>query len=235
MGKGECKMIRICIVEDDESIRQLLKLTLENFQYEIVDFDNGADAHEYLMENKVDLAILDLMLPRMNGYEILKQLRQRKINNDIPVIILSAKDQEVDKIMGLDLGADDYMTKPFSVLELAARIRTLLRRTKKESNSIEQGILHIDVDQRIVQVEGQGIELTFKEFELLKYLASNAGRAISREELLNQVWGYDFVGETRTLDVHINSLRKKLGPVGRNYIKSVRQLGYRFSTGDSHA
>lgn len=228
-------MIRICIVEDDESIRQLLKLTLENFQYEIVDFDNGADAHEYLLNHKVDLAILDLMLPRMNGYEILKQMRQKKLNKETPVIILSAKDQEVDKIMGLDLGADDYMTKPFSVLELAARIRTLLRRTKKESDTIEQGILRIDVDQRIVHVQDQVVELTFKEFELLKYLASNAGRAMSREELLNQVWGYDFVGETRTLDVHINSLRKKLGPIGRNYIKSVRQLGYRFSTGDSNA
>ena len=228
-------MIRICIVEDDESIRQLLKLTLENFQYEIVDFDNGADAHEYLSNHKVDLAILDLMLPRMNGYEILKKMRQKKLNKETPVIILSAKDQEVDKIMGLDLGADDYMTKPFSVLELAARIRTLLRRTKKESDTIEQGILRIDVDQRIVHVQDQVVELTFKEFELLKYLASNAGRAISREELLNQVWGYDFVGETRTLDVHINSLRKKLGPIGRNYIKSVRQLGYRFSTGDSNA
>jgi len=228
-------MIRICIVEDDESIRQLLKLTLENFQYEIVDFDNGADAHEYLLNHKVDLAILDLMLPRMNGYEILKQMRQKKLNKETPVIILSAKDQEVDKIMGLDLGADDYMTKPFSVLELAARIRTLLRRTKKESDTIEQGILRIDVDQRIVHVQDQVVELTFKEFELLKYLASNAGRAISREELLNQVWGYDFVGETRTLDVHINSLRKKLGPIGRNYIKSVRQLGYSFSTGDSNA
>ena len=228
-------MIRICIVEDDESIRQLLKLTLENFQYEIVDFDNGADAHEYLLNHKVDLAILDLMLPRMNGYEILKQIRQKKLNKETPVIILSAKDQEVDKIMGLDLGADDYMTKPFSVLELAARIRTLLRRTKKESDTIEQGILRIDVDHRIVHVQDQVVELTFKEFELLKYLASNAGRAISREELLNQVWGYDFVGETRTLDVHINSLRKKLGPIGRNYIKSVRQLGYRFSTGDSNA
>ncbi len=175
------------------------------------------------------------MLPRMNGYEILKQMRQKKLNKETPVIILSAKDQEVDKIMGLDLGADDYMTKPFSVLELAARIRTLLRRTKKESDTIEQGILRIDVDQRIVHVQDQVVELTFKEFELLKYLASNAGRAISREELLNQVWGYDFVGETRTLDVHINSLRKKLGPIGRNYIKSVRQLGYRFSTGDSNA
>ena len=228
-------MIRICIVEDDESIRQLLKLTLENFQYEIVDFDNGADAHEYLLNHKVDLAILDLMLPRMNGYEILKQMRQKKLNKETPVIILSAKDQEVDKIMGLDLGADDYMTKPFSVLELAARIRTLLRRTKKESDTIEQGILRIDVNQRIVHVQDQVVELTFKEFELLKYLASNAGRAISREELLNQVWGYDFVGETRTLDVLINSLRKKLGPIGRNYIKSVRQLGYRFSTGDSNA
>lgn len=228
-------MTQICIVEDDDSIRQLLKLTLENFQYQITDFDNGEDAYNYLQTNKVDLAILDLMLPKMNGYDILKQMRQKKINKETPVIILSAKDQEVDKIMGLDLGADDYMTKPFSVLELAARIRTLLRRTQKEKNVIDTGILHIDIDQRIVRVEDKPVELTFKEFELLKYLVSNAGRAISREELLNQVWGYDFVGETRTLDVHINSLRKKLGPIGRNYIKSVRQLGYRFSAGDQDA
>ncbi|WP_297236923.1 response regulator transcription factor [uncultured Faecalicoccus sp.] len=228
-------MVRICVVEDDESIRQLLKLTLENFQYEIVDFDNGEDADHYLQENKVDLAILDLMLPKKNGYEILKGLRQKSINKETPVIILSAKDQEVDKILGLDLGADDYMTKPFSVLELAARIRGLLRRTKKNVNIMEEGVLSVDLDQRIVQVENQPVELTFKEFELLKYLMNNPGRAISREELLNQVWGYDFVGETRTLDVHINSLRKKLGPIGRNYIKSVRQLGYRFSAGDGNA
>lgn len=228
-------MVRICVVEDDESIRQLLKLTLENFQYEIIDFDNGEDADHYLQENKVDLAILDLMLPKKNGYEILKGLRQRSINKETPVIILSAKDQEVDKILGLDLGADDYMTKPFSVLELAARIRGLLRRTKKNVNIMEEGVLSVDLDQRIVQVENRPVELTFKEFELLKYLMNNPGRAISREELLNQVWGYDFVGETRTLDVHINSLRKKLGPIGRNYIKSVRQLGYRFSAGDGNA
>ncbi|HIW17696.1 two-component system alkaline phosphatase synthesis response regulator PhoP [Faecalicoccus acidiformans] len=228
-------MTHICIVEDDDSIRQLLKLTLENFQYEITDFDNGEDAYQYLLDNKVDLAILDLMLPRMNGYDILKQIRQNKLNRETPVIILSAKDQEVDKILGLDLGADDYMTKPFSVLELAARIRTLLRRTHKETNKLDLGILHIDVDQRIVHVEDKVVELTYKEFELLRYLATNSGRAISREELLNQVWGYDFVGETRTLDVHINSLRKKLGPTGRNYIKSVRQLGYRLSVGDQDA
>ena len=228
-------MVRICVVEDDESIRQLLKLTLENFQYEIVDFDNGEDADHYLQKNKVDLAILDLMLPKKNGYEILKGLRQKSTNKETPVIILSAKDQEVDKILGLDLGADDYMTKPFSVLELAARIRGLLRRTKKNVNIMEEGVLSVDLDQRIVQVENQPVELTFKEFELLKYLMNNPGRAISREELLNQVWGYDFVGETRTLDVHINSLRKKLGPIGRNYIKSVRQLGYRFSAGDGNA
>lgn len=228
-------MVRICVVEDDESIRQLLKLTLENFQYEIVDFDNGEDADHYLQENKVDLAILDLMLPKKNGYEILKGLRQKSTNKETPVIILSAKDQEVDKILGLDLGADDYMTKPFSVLELAARIRGLLRRTKKNVNIMEEGVLSVDLDQRIVQVENQPVELTFKEFELLKYLMNNPGRAISREELLNQVWGYDFVGETRTLDVHINSLRKKLGPIGRNYIKSIRQLGYRFSAGDGNA
>ena len=205
-------MERVLIVEDDENIRQLLKLTLASFNYELIDFENGKDAYDYLQDNKVDLAILDLMLPGMSGY-----------------------DKELDKIMGLDLGADDYLTKPFSVLELAARIRSLLRRSKKDERLIQIHGLCIDLDKRIVMIHEEPVELTYKEFELLKYLAKNEGRAVSREELINQIWGYDFIGESRTLDVHINSLRKKLGNEYAHWIQSVRQVGYRLVAGDNDA
>ena len=164
-------MERVLIVEDDENIRQLLKLTLASFNYELVDFENGQDAYDYLQNNKVDLAILDLMLPGMNGYDILKFIRSKATLKDLPVIILSAKDKELDKIMGLDLGADDYLTKPFSVLELAARIRSLLRRSKKDERLIQIHGLCIDLDKRTVTIHEEPVELTFKEFELLKYLA----------------------------------------------------------------
>ena len=228
-------MERVLIVEDDENIRQLLKLTLASFNYELVDFENGKDAYDYLQNNKVDLAILDLMLPGMNGYDILKFIRSKAMLKDLPVIILSAKDKELDKIMGLDLGADDYLTKPFSVLELAARIRSLLRRSKKDERLIQIQGLCIDLDKRTVTIHEEPVELTFKEFELLKYLAKNEGRAVSREELINQIWGYDFIGESRTLDVHINSLRKKMGNEYAHWIQSVRQVGYRFVAEDNNA
>ena len=228
-------MERVLIVEDDENIRQLLKLTLASFNYELVDFENGKDAYDYLQNNKVDLAILDLMLPGMNGYDILKFIRLKATLKDLPVIILSAKDKELDKIMGLDLGADDYLTKPFSVLELAARIRSLLRRSKKDERLIQIHGLCIDLDKRTVTIHEEPVELTFKEFELLKYLAKNEGRAVSREELINQIWGYDFIGESRTLDVHINSLRKKMGNEYAHWIQSVRQVGYRFVAEDNNA
>ena len=228
-------MERVLIVEDDENIRQLLKLTLASFNYELVDFENGKDAYDYLLNNKVDLAILDLTLPGMNGYDILKFIRSKATLKDLPVIILSAKDKELDKIMGLDLGADDYLTKPFSVLELAARIRSLLRRSKKDERMIQVHGLCIDLDKRTVTIHEEPVELTFKEFELLKYLAKNEGRAVSREELINQIWGYDFIGESRTLDVHINSLRKKMGNEYAHWIQSVRQVGYRFVAEDNDA
>ena len=220
-------MERVLIVEDDENIRQLLKLTLASFNYELVDFENGKDAYDYLQNNKVDLAILDLMLPGMNGYDILKFIRSKATLKDLPVIILSAKDKELDKIMGLDLGADDYLTKPF--------IRSLLRRSKKDERLIQIHGLCIDLDKRTVTIHEEPVELTFKEFELLKYLAKNEGRAVSREELINQIWGYDFIGESRTLDVHINSLRKKMGNEYAHWIQSVRQVGYRFVAEDNNA
>lgn len=228
-------MPKILIVEDDENIRQLLKLTLQSYQYDLVDFENGQDAYDFLTKETVDVALLDLMLPGMNGFDILKYIRSQPRLKDLPVLILSAKDKELDKIMGLDLGADDYLTKPFSVLELAARIRSLLRRSKKDEKIIEVRKLYIDLDKRFIKIDGNLVDLTYKEFELLKYMAKNPGRAISREELINQVWGFDFIGESRTLDVHINSLRKKVGTKYSSLIQSVRQVGYRFVTGENDA
>lgn len=220
---------KILIVEDDDAIRTLLALTLANFNYEILEFDNGSKAKDYLEKTgDCDLAVLDLMLPGMSGYELIKWIRQKKELKNLPVMILSAKDKELDKIMGLDLGADDYMTKPFSVLELAARIRSLLRRTKTENEYLEAGPIRIDIENHKVYVDDQEIELTYKEFGLLSYLMQNPNRAIEREELITKIWGYDFIGESRTLDVHINSLRKKLGKPASSQIESVRQVGYRF-------
>ena len=219
-------MERVLIVEDDENIRQLLKLTLASFNYELIDFENGKDAYDYLQDNKVDLAILDLMLPGMSGYDILKFIRSKASLKDLPVIILSAKDKELDKIMGLDLGADDYLTKPFSVLELAARIRSLLRRSKKDERLIQIHGLCIDLDKRIVMIHEEPVELTYKEFELLTYFAENQGIALSREKILNNVWNYDYFGDARTIDTHVKKLRSKLGEKG-DYIKTIWGMGYK--------
>ena len=231
-------MEKILVVEDDESIRNLIKLTLEQFQYEVQAFEDAESAWKYLQDDTADVGIFDLMLPGMSGLDLIAKIRKDEQLQDFPVIILTAKDSEIDKVIGLDQGADDYMTKPFSILELTARIRSLLRRSgfhTEKNQCFSQGGLEIDFDGRTVHVLQEQVELTLKEFELLKYLVQHKGKAVSRQELLNQIWGYDFVGESRTLDVHINSLRKKLGPIGRNYIKSVRQLGYRFSAGDGNA
>ena len=220
-------MARILIVEDDESIRNLIELTLMQFQYETVSFEDAETAWEYLKKNSADMGIFDLMLPGMTGLELIEEVR--KLQPDC-VIILTAKDSELDKVIGLDQGADDYMTKPFSVLELTARIRSLMRRSgtsHSETHNFNEEGLNIDFDGRTVHVREQQ-DLTYKEFELLKYLISHKGKAVSRQELLNQIWGYDFVGESRTLDVHINSLRRKLGEPYDGWIQVIRGVGYRF-------
>ena len=167
----------------------------------------------------------------MSGLELIEKIRKDEQLHNFPVIILTAKDSEIDKVIGLDQGADDYMTKPFSVLELTARIRSLLRRSvaySEESHGFYDGGLEIDFDGRTVHVMQKQVDLTFKEFELLKYLILHKGKAVSRQELLNQIWGYDFVGESRTLDVHINSLRRKLGEPYDGWIQVIRGVGYRF-------
>ena len=224
-------MAKILVVEDDESIRNLIKLTLQQFQYETEVFEDAESAWEYLQSESADIGIFDLMLPGMSGLELIEKIRKDEQLHNFPVIILTAKDSEIDKVIGLDQGADDYMTKPFSVLELTARIRSLLRRSvaySEESHGFYDGGLEIDFDGLTVHVMQKQVDLTFKEFERLKYLILHKGKAVSRQELLNQIWGYDFVGESRTLDVHINSLRRKLGEPYDGWIQVIRGVGYRF-------
>ena len=223
-------MERIYVIEDDESIRELLKVALEGFGYQIMAYEAAEPALEDMKIKKPDMAVFDIMLPGMDGLSAIRILREDSKLKNIPIICLTAKDKELDKVVGLDAGADDYITKPFGVLELAARIRSLLRRSNKNSSDdiIQVRTLIINPKTREVKNEGDQIELTFKEYELLMYLIENSSRVVSRDELLNQIWGYEYDGESRTLDIHIRTLRQKLGKVGTDCIKTIRSVGYRF-------
>ncbi len=224
-------MEKVYVIEDDESIRELLKVALEGFGYQIKAYESAEPALLDMKEDNPDLAIFDLMLPGMDGLSAIRLLRQDNHLKNIPVICLTAKDKELDKVMGLDVGADDYITKPFGVLELAARIRSLLRRSSKEDNLnlIEIKSITINPQTREVMNNGERVDLTYKEYELLIYLVEHASRVVGRDELLNKIWGYEYDGETRTLDSHIRTLRQKLGNVGAECIKTVRSVGYRFA------
>lgn len=217
----------IFVVEDDENIQEILKITLESTGYMVTVFNNAIEAIIALEHVKVDLAIFDLMLPEMDGITAIKKIRET--NDRLPILILTAKDSEFDKIKGLDSGSDDYMTKPFSVLELCARVRTLLRRSNpKKTNIIKTKHLYIDKSIHSVKCNNELIELTNKEYQLLIYLIENRDRVVEKAELLNKIWGYDFVGESRALDVQIGLLRKKLNDDGDTYIKTIRAVGYRY-------
>lgn len=224
-------MEKIYVVEDDESIRELLKVALEGFGYQIKAYEAAEPALLDMKEDKPDLAIFDLMLPGMDGLSAIKLIRQDSGLKSVPVICLTAKDKELDKVTGLDVGADDYITKPFGVLELAARIRSLLRRSNKEDSAelLRYMTLTINPLTREVKNNGVPVELTFKEYELLHYLIEHNSRVVGRDELLNKIWGYEYDGETRTLDIHIRTLRQKLGKVGTDCIRTVRSVGYRFA------
>ena len=222
----------ILVVEDDRPVRNLIVTTLKSHDYRYLTAENGHGAIMEATSHNPDIVLLDLGLPDIDGTQVIESIRSW---SNMPIIVISARSEDRDKIMALDAGADDYLTKPFSVLELAARIRSLLRRSKKDERMIQIHGLCIDLDRRTVSIDEHPVELTFKEFELLKYLAKNEGRAVSREELINQIWGYDFIGESRTLDVHINSLRKKMGNEYAHWIQSVRQVGYRFVAEDNNA
>ena len=222
-------MDRIYIIEDDENIRNLLKIALEGFGYEAEGFETAEEGLARIEEAAPSLAIFDWMLPGMDGVTAIRKIRQTDGLRELPIMLLTAKEKELDKVVGLDCGADDYMVKPFGVLELSARIRSLLRRVKREEKKdvlSYEGIV-ANKKPREVTSEGHLCELTLKEFELLVYLLENQSRVVTRDELLNQVWGYEYDGETRTLDMHIRTLRQKLGEKGSSCIKTIRGVGYR--------
>ncbi|MFN7250681.1 MAG: response regulator transcription factor [Anaerobacillus sp.] len=228
---------RLLVVDDEESIVTLLQFNLEQAGYEVETAMDGKTAFEKASELNFDLIILDLMIPEMDGLEVCKQLRQNKIG--VPILMLTAKDDEFDKVLGLELGADDYMTKPFSPREVVARTRAILRRVGSitevkavESNSdtlLKIGEVEIFPENYEVFYKGSQLELTPKEFELLLYLANHKGRVLTRDQLLNAVWNYEFVGDTRIVDVHISHLREKIEPNTKKpiYIKTIRGLGYK--------
>ena len=219
----------IYCVEDDTSIRELVIYTLQAIGYEAQGFADGKAFSAALEQQIPDLVLLDIMLPGEDGLQILKRLRANSATADLPIIMMTAKGTEYDKVIGLDNGADDYITKPFGMMELVSRIKALLRRTKRveaEQHQLSCGVIVLNKDAHRVTVEGQEILFTHKEFELLEYMMENKNIVLPREKILDRIWGYSSEVETRTLDVHIRSLRQKLG-VGGDCIETVRGVGYR--------
>ena len=218
----------IYCVEDDSNIRELVIYTLENTGLKAKGFSNGAVFFQALAEEMPELILLDIMLPGEDGLKILKRLKSTNKTKDIPVIMVTAKGAEFDKVVGLDAGADDYITKPFGMMELVSRIKAVLRRTHKteEISKFSVGDVSLDVLKHEVRVEGKLVTLTLKEFDVLEKLMHNQGIVLTREQLLGEIWGYNFDGETRTVDVHIRTLRQKLGEKG-DIIETIRGVGYR--------
>ncbi|MEO3932033.1 MULTISPECIES: response regulator transcription factor [Micrococcaceae] len=224
-------MSRILIVEDEESFSDPLSYLLgkEGFEVEVV--DNGLDAITEFDRNGADLVLLDLQLPGQSGTEVCRQLRQR---SSVPVIMLTAKDAEIDKVVGLELGADDYVTKPYSSRELVARVRAVLRRQGEPeelvASTVQAGPVRMDIERHVVTVSSEQVSLPLKEFELLEMLLRNSGRVLTRGQLIDRVWGSDYVGDTKTLDVHVKRLRSKIepDPSAPRHLITVRGLGYKF-------
>lgn len=220
----------IYLVEDDNSIRELVAYTFNTAGLEAEGFDRPSLFWEALEKRKPDLVLLDIMLPEEDGIQILQKLRQRKDTKKLPVIMLTAKGSEYDKVMGLESGADDYVSKPFGMMELLARVKALLRRTEDLRPAQESryviGDLTVNRKRHEVFVKGEAVTLTKKELDMLCYLLENKGMVLTRDQLLNQIWGYDFDGENRTVDVHIRTLRQKLGDCG-TYIETIRGIGYK--------
>lgn len=216
-------------VEDDRNIRDLVVYTLKSSGFEAQGFESAAPFWQALKEEKPELILLDIMLEGEDGLEILGKLKKNESTSDIPVIMVTAKGSEYDKVLGLDSGADDYIAKPFGMMEFISRVKAVLRRSsrqKKTQEVLKAGPVTMNVELHEVKVNGQEVQLTYKEFELLRYLLEGHGEVLSRSELLSSIWGYDFDGETRTVDVHVRTLRQKLGE-GGDIIETVRGVGYR--------
>ncbi|MDO4255543.1 MAG: response regulator transcription factor [Kocuria sp.] len=224
-------MTKILIVEDEESLSDPLSYLLGREGFEVRVVDNGLDAVTEFDRGGADLILLDLMLPGQSGTEVCRQIRQK---STVPIIMLTAKDAEIDKVVGLELGADDYVTKPYSSRELVARIRAVLRRRTEsedhESTTVVAGPVRMDVERHVVTVDGRNVSMPLKEFELLEMLLRNAGKVLTRAQLIDRVWGSNYVGDTKTLDVHVKRLRAKIepDPSAPHHLVTVRGLGYKF-------
>ncbi len=221
----------ILVIEDDPAIRLGLKKSLGFEGYQVLEAEDGERGLELVFERRPDLIVLDIMLPRLNGYEVCRTIR--KHDASLPIVMLSAKGQEIDKIMGLDMGADDYVSKPFSTRELTARIKAALRRSQAQESAVqvfENGRIRVDVGGQTLVVDGEAKEVSTREFRLLRYLIENRGRVLSRDQILNKVWGYDYDGTARTIDNFINKLRSKIEPDATRpkLILTVRGVGYKF-------
>ena len=223
---------KILIVDDEDHIRELLKFNLEKNGYIVYMANDGLNGLKLAREKQVDLILLDLMLPGMDGFEVCKEIRRDNIISNVPIIMLTAKSEEIDKILGLELGADDYITKPFSIRELSARIKALLRRSnvKYDNEILRFGNITLNLQTREVLKHGKKLDFTLKEFEVLKLLIQNKGKILTRDILLDKIWGYEYVGETRTVDVHIRHIRKKIEEDDKKpiYIQTIRGVGYKF-------
>ena len=225
---------KILVVDDEDHIVELISYNLINAGYSVITANNGIDAVRISKEESPNLILLDLMLPGLDGYDVCKAIRSDVSTKDSSIIMLTAKGEELDKILGLELGADDYITKPFSIRELLARIKAILRRSKHSENSediYKSNEMYINFERREVNILDKKIDLTMKEFELLEILVKNRGKILTREKLLDKIWGYEYIGETRTVDVHIRYLRKKIEVDDKNprFIETIRGVGYRFN------
>ena len=229
----QTNVYKILVIEDEDSIRELVKLNLQLADFEVLEAADGLEGWNKVLQEKPDLVLLDLMLPKIDGYELLPKIIEQKI----PVIVLTAMNGLKDKIKGFNLGTDDYITKPFNILEVKARIKAIIRRTKKKepekqpSRVVEKGDLHLDCDSRRLYIGGKEINLTAKEFDLLELMALNPNKVYSRDHLLNAVWGYDYPGDVRTVDVHIRRLREKIesNPSEPKYVHTKWGVGYYFN------
>ncbi|MGI6500427.1 MAG: response regulator transcription factor [Anaerostipes sp.] len=217
---------KVLVVDDESRMRKLIKDFLNKSGYQVLEAADGEEAVDTFFSTKgIDLLVLDVMMPRMDGWEVVKEIRKV---SEVPIIMLTAKDQEQDELQGFDLGVDEYISKPFSPKILVARIEAILRRTSQmDGELVNKGGIQLDIGAHQVTIDGVPVDLSFKEFELLQYFMSNEGRALTRENILNQVWNYDYFGDARTIDTHVKKLRNKMGEKGA-YIRTIWGMGYKF-------